>query len=141
MEKILVPVDGSEVSLRAVQYVIKQSQRGRPSGLLLLNVQPPILSGGIKRFIAEDVIQGYHQEEGNKALAPACALLDAANVPYTTQMLVGHAAETIVSFARAQQCDAVVMGGRGLGSVVGMLLGSTTTKVLGLSELPVTVIK
>jgi nucleotide-binding universal stress UspA family protein len=141
MDKILIPVDGSEVALHAVQYVIEQNRRGQLDAIFLINVQPGILSGDVKRFISQDIIDAYQREEGEKALAAAKSLLDSEGLAYTARMLVGHIAESIVSFAQSQQCSSIVMGGRGLGSVMGMLLGSITTKVLVLSEVPVTVVK
>jgi nucleotide-binding universal stress UspA family protein len=141
MENVLIPVDGSEVSLRAVQFMIGQIKRGQPSGLLVLYVQPPIVSGEVRMFVSQDVIDAYYREEGEKALSKAKGLLDAAGVRYEACIKVGHAAETIAQFAEEKQCHSIVLGGRGLGSVVGMLLGSVTTKVLHLAKVPVTIVK
>jgi nucleotide-binding universal stress UspA family protein len=141
MENILIPVDGSEISLRAVQFVIGRIKHGRPSGLFILHVQPPILSGEIRMYVSQDVIDAYYREEGEKALSNAKGLLDTAGVSYEASVKVGHVAETIVQFAEEKQCHSIVLGGHGHGSVVGMLLGSITTKVLHLAKVPVTVVK
>ena len=141
MTNALIPVDGSEVSLHAVQFMIEQIKHKRLSGLVVLTVQAPILSGNIKQFLNQETIDAYHQEEGEKALAPARAMLDAAGIAYEAHMKVGHVAETIVEFAQEKQCHSIVMGSRGQGSVVGMLLGSITTKVLYLATTPVTIVK
>lgn len=141
MKNVLVPVDGSEVSIRALRFVVEDIQHGHPSSLIVLNVQPPIASGEVKMFISQDVIDAYYQEEGEKALAKARTLLDAAGIVYEAQIKIGHVAETIAHFAKERQCQSIVLGGRGLGSVVGMLLGSVTTKVLHLATMPVTIVK
>ncbi len=141
MENVLIPVDGSDVSLRAVQFMIDRIKHGHPSAVIVLNVQPPIVSGEVRMFVTQEVIDAYYREEGEKMLAKAKALLDAAGVSYEAYVRIGPAAETIALFAEEKHCQGIVLGGRGLGSVVGMLLGSVTTKVLHLAAMPVTIIK
>ncbi|MGB6242118.1 MAG: universal stress protein [Castellaniella sp.] len=138
---ILVPVDGSAPSLRAVEFAI-QAVRGRDDIVLhVLAVQAPIISGNVKRFISADVIDDYYQDEGRQALQAATALLDAAGVTYQAHVQVGPIAETIHRFAGEQGCGLIAMGTRGLGSVAGLLMGSIATKVLSLVDVPVTLVK
>jgi nucleotide-binding universal stress UspA family protein len=54
---------------------------------------------------------------------------------------IGSPAETIAKVAREQGCDGIVMGTRGLGAVSSVLLGSVSSRVLHLSDLPVTLVK
>jgi nucleotide-binding universal stress UspA family protein len=141
MPSVLVLVDGSENSTRAVEIVLKQIKDGQPIDIHVLNVQPPILSGNVRLFVSQEMIDNYHQEEGEKALRSARALLDEASIPYSSHMEVGHIAETIAKFVKEKRCDQIVMGTRGLGAVSGLLLGSVATKVLHLVEVPVTLVK
>jgi nucleotide-binding universal stress UspA family protein len=55
--------------------------------------------------------------------------------------MIGEAAHAIADYAREHGGTLIVMGSRGLGSVAGILLGSVTTRVIHLTELPVLVIK
>lgn len=141
MHKLLVPFDGSEASVRALAYAerVTASYAGGAE-LHLLNVQPP-LPGDVGMFVGADTVRKFHQDEGAKVLAPARARLDAAKVPYVSQVRVGDPAETIVKYARDQGCEQICMGTRGLGRVAGMLLGSVTTKVIHLSGVPVLLVK
>ncbi|WP_333839089.1 universal stress protein [Pelomicrobium sp.] len=142
MPKLLVPVDGSENSLRAVDFVIKKAGWYRePVEIHLLNVQPPIVSGNVTMFISQDQLNDYYQEEGLKALASARAKLDAARVPYKHHILVGDPAEMITRFARERGCDQILMGTRGLGAIGSLLLGSVATKVIHLADVPVLLVK
>ncbi|MCM2563130.1 universal stress protein [Lutimaribacter sp. EGI FJ00015] len=52
----------------------------------------------------------------------------------------GQPARTIVRFANEHECDLIVLGARGMGSVEGYLLGSVSHKVTGLSRVPVLVV-
>ena len=141
MKTILLPVDGSENSTRAVQRAINLSKGAEETKLFLVTAYPPIASGNVKRYFSPDDIQAFYREEGEKALAPAKALLDQAGVSYEEEVLVGPVAQTIAEFAKKKSVDTIIMGTRGLGTVGGMLLGSVTTKVLSLVDIPVMLVK
>ena len=59
----------------------------------------------------------------------------------TTRGEGGQIAETIVRIAREEQVDQIIMGTRGLSAIRGLLLGSVSTQVLHLADVPVTLIK
>ena len=142
MPKMLVPVDGSEYSDRGVDYLIRSAQWYRePIEIHLLTVHHHMPYGRAVSAVAGDEIQKYHQEAGLKALESARTRLDAARIPYTFHIGVGVPAEIIAQYAHQQDCDQIVMGTRGLGSVGGLLLGSVATKVLALASVPVLLVK
>ena len=141
MRTILVPVDGSESSLRAVQAAIKAAQELNGANLHVITVQAPIISGNVTRFFSAEHIQGYYQDEGSNAMLPAKTLLDESGLTYQDQVVVGPVAKTIADYAKKNNCDLIIMGTRGLGSVTGLVLGSIATKVLSLTDLPVTLVK
>jgi len=141
MKTILIPVDGSESSTRAVKAALTNVADGGPAHFHILNVQPPIISGNVKRFVSKEVIDDYYLEEGQKALSAAVAVMEEAGAPFDAKMEVGHIAETIVHYAEKHHCDRIVMGTRGRGPVSGLLLGSVATKVLHLVNIPVTLVK
>lgn len=137
----LIPVDGSAASLNAVRHAIGESTRtGTAPTIDLLNVQPA-LSNDISRFINAETLRDFHRDTGEEALAGARQLLDQAGIAYRAHVLVGDSAPTIADFARQQGSTLIVMGARGLGSVIGALLGSVTMKVVHLSPVPVMLVK
>jgi len=141
MTTILIPVDGSDASLRAVKAAIKASGKLGNTTLHLLTVQASIVSGNVTRFFSAEAINDYYQDEGKNALSPAKALLDETGVAYKEKTAVGPVAQTIAKYASEQDCDLIMMGTRGLGAVGGFVLGSVATKVLNLTDVPVTLIK
>lgn len=137
----LIAIDGSEPSLKVIDYVIHEAaNRTAKPQLLLVNVQTP-LSNDITRFIDEKVVSDYHREAGDAALAQARQKLDVAGLSYSSHIMLGEAAPTLVEFAADKGCSLIVMGARGLGSVAGLLLGSVATKVVKLSPVPVLLVK
>jgi len=139
--KILLAVDGSNHSDRATQHVIALLQGCAGHALHLLNVQAPIDAPEVRSHMPGSEIEAMQETRGGDALVSARALLDQAGVTYTPDVLLGPIPETIAAFATAQGCDKIVMGTRGLGALGGVLLGSVTTKLLHLTQLPVTLVK
>jgi nucleotide-binding universal stress UspA family protein len=139
MLRVLMPIDGSENSLRTVRFVIRKAPLYKePLEIHLLNVQHPFpgtISG------VHEQAERYHHDEGAKALADARKALDAAGLKYVYHIIVGEAGEVIARFVKDKNIEQVVMGTRGAGSVANMLLGSVATKVLHLVEVPVLLVK
>ncbi|HEX7436480.1 MAG TPA: universal stress protein, partial [Caldimonas sp.] len=62
MPCVLIPVDGSDNSTRAVEVACRQLANRQPVTLHLLNVQPPNHSGVVKKYLNQDLIDKFHQE-------------------------------------------------------------------------------
>jgi len=139
MLKTLIPVDGSDNSTRAVQFLMKQAEHCKePIEIHLLNVQHSF-PGTIKGVA--DQAKKHHHDEGMKALTNVRKLLDDAKLKYTYHIGVGEVGEIVAHFVNELKCDQVVMGTRGRGSVANMVLGSAATKVLHLVKVPVLLVK
>ena len=137
--KILVAVDGSKPSLKAVQTLIDQSDwyREQPEvELLTVHLPVPRVAHTNKAQL-----ERYYQEEGEAMLAPAKKKLDAAGLRHQARVLVGPVAETIVRHAKAARCELIYIGTRGMSEIGKALLGSTATKVLHISDTPVLLVK
>jgi nucleotide-binding universal stress UspA family protein len=138
--KILIPVDGSPASLRAVDFAIEMASQNPGSSFVLLNVQNV---GAIE--LAGDLMDSDWQETlsqaAAKVLKEAVAKSEAANISFENLVRAGPTAETIAQVSREMGIDHIVMGTRGLGSIQGLLLGSVAMKVIHLAEVPITLIK
>lgn len=139
--KILIAVDGSPVSRRAVQHAIRLSkQLARPGVLTLFNADMPLLQAAAVKLGA-DAVREYHADNGQHAIRDARALLKRAKLPFRELLVVADPAEAIVREAKAGKHDLVVMGTRGRGALEGLLLGSVARKVIAQSSVPVTVVR
>ena len=137
--KILVAVDGSKTSLKAVQLLVQHSHWYRETPQVeLVTVHLPVPR--VAR-LPKGQLERYYVEEGQAMLAAAKRKLDAAGVRYTPHVLVGPVAEAIVKHAKDKHCDLIYIGTRGMTELGKALLGSTATKVLHISEIPVLLVK
>jgi nucleotide-binding universal stress UspA family protein len=141
MQKVLIPVDGSEHAERAASSLIARHQAQEKADIHLLNVQIPVESGHARMFVSKNDLDTYYREEGKKALEGAAQQLKQAGVPFTEHLAIGHVAETIVNFAQQHQFDRIVMGTHGRSGLTGILLGSVAKDVSQSSKVPVTLVK
>jgi len=142
MLKILVAVDGSDNANRAVDYVLQLARNYRePLEVHVLNVQPPVSFGDIKKFVGQEALNAYYHDEGIKTLAAARQRLDQSAIAHTYHIGVGPVAETIANYVREHACAQIIMGTRGLSSISSLLIGSVAAKVLHLATVPVTFVK
>ena len=143
MLKLLIPVDGSDSSSRAIDYLIRKLDCLKERAEIhLLNVQHQVPYGNrVSSVIGHDTIAQYHKEEGMAALKTAMQKLDAARIKYHHHIGVGNEAEVICQYAKEKVCDQIFMGTRGHGTVSNLVLGSVATKVIHLTPVPVLLVK
>ena len=140
--KILLPVDGSECSMRAVDHLLTHISwfRDVPE-IHLLHVHPPIPIGRVQAHIGKETLHEYYREDSQVYLTPVQARLDAAERFHTTHIHVGQPAEVISKMAGDLQCDLIIMGAHGRGALANMVMGSVASRVLHLASCPVLLVK
>lgn len=140
--KILVPVDGSENSLRAVEYAAKLKESHAANDVTLFTVacygEPMAMSETFVTF--EDYSKACIISNKGK-VDRAKEIFDKKGLAVNTEVIAGDPADVILAYLDKNGFDKVIMGSRGLGSVKGMLLGSVSHKVLNAAKVPVTIIK
>jgi nucleotide-binding universal stress UspA family protein len=138
--KVLVPIDGSDNALRALDFVLEWMQRGIAIELHILNVQPPV-RGDVAAFVPRGNIEDYHREEGERTLQPAADRAKARGAALEIHIGVGQPAPAIADFVSELGIEHLVMGTRGLGRAAGLLLGSVATESIRMVAVPVTLVK
>lgn len=140
--KILLPVDGSECALRAVDHLITHSAwfRDVPE-IHLLHVHAPIPIGRVQAHVGKETLHAYYLEESQELLVAAQKKLDAAELFHTTHIHVGQPAEVIAKIAGELGCDLIIMGTHGRSGVAGLVIGSVANRVLHLASCPVLLVK
>jgi nucleotide-binding universal stress UspA family protein len=141
--KILIAVDGSKASLDAVQNLAEHIgwYRGKPEVVVVTVHLPVPKLPRMGMAVGKGQIQKYYEQEGEARLAPARRKLEAAGIACETAVLVGPIAESIVKHAKDKRCDLIYIGTRGMTEIGKAMIGSTATKVLHISDMPVLLVK
>jgi nucleotide-binding universal stress UspA family protein len=133
--ELLVPIDGSEASLKALD-VASIIARGQGASLRLLHVVPALaVPEGLKRYVEIENIPDPPRYVYDTAVADnvlnAGRDRAAANEVEHVEVAVAHGdvAERILEVANDEQVDMIVMGTRGLSDIQGLVLGSVAHKV------------
>jgi nucleotide-binding universal stress UspA family protein len=141
--RILVPVDGSAPSLRALAHALAIARRCHDAAIVLVNVQSAetLDVSDISAVVSAPADRQRAAERSVRELARALEMCREADVPHETISELGPVAETIDRLARQLPADQIVMGTRGHRTVRRLLLGSVAAKVVELASVPVTLIK
>jgi len=141
---ILVPVDGSKNALAALEKAVGlQALTNAELSILTVYRHHSMLEASLSMVrpddpaILDDVMREHAREVVESAKAHAVELGAAGARAFVRN---GPVARGIIAFAKEHDVDLIVIGGRGLGSVEGYLLGSVSHKVTGISECPVLVV-
>lgn len=143
MRRILVAVDGSAPSDRAVALAVELAKT-MDAGLVILNVVEtsvlvPVPMGVMAEvegayLTSREVLESAAKEVVDKAAETATM----ANLAEVIELVkFGPAAKTIVEVAEEEDVEMIVMGRRGLGDLSGLLMGSVSHKVDHISNVPV----
>ncbi|MEY4884425.1 MAG: hypothetical protein RIS34_2279 [Pseudomonadota bacterium] len=139
--KILLPVDGSAVSLEAVRFAIRMARDGLAISVVLANVQEPATL--YEMVLAHDpqVLDQVSAAAGAHTLEAAQALLEEAHISCECEVASGDPAHTIIDILERFACDVVVMGASGTSTLRSALLGSVSNEVLHAAAVPVMIVK
>jgi nucleotide-binding universal stress UspA family protein len=142
MHKLLVPLDGSPASDRALNHAIMLAGIMAPMHVHVVSVHemPHDYGRSAAYFTAEELAE-LEERHSREILQPAAERLSAAGVSHSIESAAGNVAEAIVASAAQHGCDTIVMGTRGLGSVASLVLGSVATTVVQLAGVPVLLVK
>ena len=135
--KILVPVDGSAYSLKAVETACDLAKSQPSSSLVLVAVAVEIPELGEGRYIYDKM-----KAQAEAALAQATEVAQKCGTVSEMLLATGASpAEEIVQVAKDQKADLIVIGSRGLAGKTKSFLGSTASKVVTYAPCSVLVVK
>ena len=139
-QKILVPIDGSDFSIRALQHAMKIA-KAMDAEILLLNVQYNYNSPNINRFVSREEVRKYQQESAKEVIDGALKVVENSEVTVHTKMRIGSPDYEIAKEAKESNVHSIVMGSRGLGAIKSKIVGSVSFNVLHVASCPVTMVK
>lgn len=142
MLKLLIPVDGSDASLRALQAAARLGQEGAVEALLVHVREGASTYHGERTPREYERISEQAQSRQQRILEAAEAAARSAGL--RTSALLAEAGTPDVDIPRlatAHGVDMIVMTTRGLGAVSSLLMGSVAQKVVHNASVPVLLVK
>ena len=136
--KILVAIDGSECSVRAVEFAAKLTSISG-SAMSVLNVVPHVKTTKEDLIILMKEELGSPEKAGQKYLDHAKEVAQKEGVTPETILKEGNPPDVIIEESAGY--DLLVVGSHGKGAFDELLIGSISRKVVHRAKVPVTVVK
>jgi nucleotide-binding universal stress UspA family protein len=141
IRRVLVPIDGTEGSIRAVRFAADLAESAGASITLL-----HVYDASAVAIMGMSALSGAEVDDAIARVSAAFLekarkeALVRAPLEVRTLSKVGHPSDEIVDLAEAEGADLIVVGSRGLSSFQGLLVGSVSDRVVHRAPCPVTVV-
>lgn len=136
-KKILVPVDGSTYSVKALKRACELAEAFDSKILVMYVVEKSIPINLLDRKEYLKILRKF----GNKTLDKANTILSKQEISGKLLLKEGNIVNEIEKVAKAEKCDLIILGNKGLGTVARFLLGSVSNKISQSSPRSVLIVK
>jgi nucleotide-binding universal stress UspA family protein len=133
--RIIVPTDGTEASLRGLQVAVGLAVRYAAELVVVTAVSVPDWLA--RQNMEQGAIESYVEGNAQKVFESVVALLKTAGVGAELKVVVGPAAESLVTEIENSGADLVVMGRRGRNEPKDLLIGSVSDRVARHVKVPI----
>lgn len=143
ISRILVPLDFSPHSQRALEYATALAARLGAALHLLSVVEPMAAASGLAGemyFPSLAELTDKMVEEARRYMAESKAYVPPGLV-VTSDVAIGTPATTITDVAQEQKCDLIVMGTHGRTGLAHLFMGSVAERVTRLAPCPVLTVR
>jgi nucleotide-binding universal stress UspA family protein len=157
-EKIMVPLDGSKLAECALPHVEKISTGGNTVEVILVSVTERLVgrtrAPEVEQLYRMSDMEGLSQADSDMAvtlgkkerqaqryLSRIAKRLETSTVKVRTEVLLGHPAEAIASYAERDPCDLIIMASHGRSGPSRWAYGSVADRVLRASCVPVLMVR
>lgn len=138
LSRILVPMDGSEMAERALEYAI-ENHPGAEITVLHVVGEPSPMWGAATGLALEDDIDAAAKERAHPIFERVAELAAEHDVEITTTVKLGSPIRAILN--AAGEFDAVIIGSHGGTMADRLFIGNVAQKVFRRSPVPVVVVR
>ncbi len=141
-KKMLLPVDGSDASLKAAEYALRLAACEQ-CDVLVLHVVDEDVADDMASFSdrSREAVLEKMKSSGREYINDIQKKADDQKLGIETVVAVGIPSRIILSAAREREIDLIVMGTVGRKGARRVLIGSVTERVIEHSHIPVLVVK
>lgn len=134
---ILVPIDGSEYSQKALLQACEIAKNYKSNLILLYVVDKPISLNLLDRKEYLNILRKF----GEKVLVKGKENAKLEGIDATTIMKEGNISNEIVKIAKNKKCNLIIIGNKGLGTTARFFLGSVSNKLANNSPCSILIVK
>ena len=134
---ILVPLDGSENSQKALLQACDLAKNQQANLILVYVVDKPISLNLLDRKEYLGILRKF----GDKVLIKGKQIAKNQGLDVTTVMKEGNITNEIVKFAKIKKCNLIIVGSKGLGKTARFFLGSVSNKLASNSPCSILIVK
>ena len=139
--KILIAVDGSPYTKRTLAYLAAHDEwLGNPHQYTVIHAVLEVPHRAAA-FVGSEAVRKFHEEDAEAVFKPIRAFFQQQGIEANFVFVVGHPADQIARFAEDGKFDLLVMGSRGHGELMNLVLGSVATQVLARCSTPVLLVR
>jgi nucleotide-binding universal stress UspA family protein len=137
ISKILVPMDGSVKSFKALKEAIYLARQchGTITGLCVI----PIYTINLGKLLTS--LKNQSQKEVKKFMAEAKNQCAQNGIVFYEKIIYGNQSWEITEFATYKKFDLIIIGSRGMSRTKEAFLGSVANSIVHRSKVPVLVVK
>lgn len=140
VQKILIPTDGSDYSVRAAEYGVSIAKMLNAQVMVVYVIDEVVL-GQISRVTEREGVERELKKDGQRYVNYILSLAQKEGVKATSLLAKGRPFEQIVHLAKGLNMDLIVMGTYGRRGAERILIGSVAERVIEYSPCPVLVVK
>ncbi len=138
-DKILLAVDGSDHALHAARIAATMARGMKPTEFRIV-----VSYDSIPAYLGEPNMQfaiDSRKKDAEEILDKAIKEVGTIPCEIHTEMIEGDSAAAIIDVATIRESNIIIMGSRGLGRLAGLVLGSTSQKVVAHAPCPVLIVR
>ena len=140
LKRILVPIDFSGPSLKALRYAVPFAEQFGAT-ISLVHVREPIILPPDLPNASSVPLMAMQEEEARKKLYDLGYREIEELVPLDIHVCSGKPAEEIVNLARGLEADLIIIATHGYKGLMHLVMGSTAEKVVRSAPCPVLVVR
>lgn len=141
MLTILIPTDGSDLSLDAVRHALALCEQGLQARFVLAHVREPVHLYEVVLAPDVEVLENASQAAAEHALQPGQALLTAAGASFESEIVTGDPAHELPDLAERCGCNLIIVSTAGAGLLSNGRIGRVANALVHHATVPVTVVR
>jgi nucleotide-binding universal stress UspA family protein len=140
INRIIVPTDGSEPSMRAVDYAVRLAKHFQ-SEIIAIYVIDRLILEEVSKVHERRILEEEIRSKAQRCLNYIVSSAEKEGLKATSVLVEGQPHDQIIRHAESLKADMIVMGSRGRRGMERILIGSVAERVIEYSPCPVLVLR